>query len=277
VYPPFKKGRYMEEYVYDYLSARQSTIDTDWVYLPVFWTNLQNHPGFQKEKYNLLLQQSIQAMSYEPSTRFVTVVQHDDGPQLTLPPNTTVFGACTGDIPLPLLYEDTDNTLLKCPLQPKSLLASFVGQATHPIRRAMCEALKGRADVQLIIKEGWSPSIPKEDAESFMEQTMRSRFCLAPRGYGRSSFRFFEAMQLNTVPVYLWDDKEWLPYKEELDYTRFSVSVSKQDVPRLIEILESIPEEKYQRMQWELQKVRRWFTLEGMADYILRFLRKRTF
>ena len=88
--------------MYEYVTTHN--IETDLVYLPVYWTNLQNHPGFQPERYNTLLQHAIKRMP--PNTRYVTVVQHDDGPLLDLPPNTIVFGACTGSIPLPLIYED---------------------------------------------------------------------------------------------------------------------------------------------------------------------------
>ena len=54
-YPPFKNGRYMEEYAYEYFLKNPLQSAT---YIPIFWTNLQNHPGFKemKPKYNKLLQ-----------------------------------------------------------------------------------------------------------------------------------------------------------------------------------------------------------------------------
>ena len=39
-----------------------------------------------------------------------------------------------------------------------------------------------------------------------------SLFNLAPRGYGRSSFRLSEIVQLGHVPLHVWDDTPWLPY-----------------------------------------------------------------
>lgn len=45
------------------------------------------------------------------------------------------------------------------------------------------------------------------------EHVMReSSFSLAPRGLGRTSFRLFETMHLGLIPIYVWDDYEWLPY-----------------------------------------------------------------
>jgi hypothetical protein len=270
VYPPFKKGRYMEEFMYEYLLAKQGVIQTDWVYLPIFWTNLQNHPGFatNKAKYQILLVQALSIMP--PNTKYFTIVQHDDGPQLILPSQTVVFGACTGTIPLPLIYEDTTNQLLMAPRMTKNMLASFVGtKTTHPLRGEMVRHLEGKQGIQYQGAPVWKVNVVEQDAARFVEWTLRSKFCLAPRGYGRSSFRFFEAMQLDTIPVYIWDDIEWLPYKDILDYSTFSISIQQKDLPQLYSRLQSISEETYHNMQQELLRVRRYFTLEGMAEYIV--------
>lgn len=269
VYPPFKKGRYMEEFVYDYLVSKQ-TIQTQLVYIPIFWTNLQNHPAFQqmKEKYQVLLDLALKKMP--PTTKYFTIVQHDDGPQLQLPKDTIVFGACTGTIPLPLIYEDTSNYLKEYSKNnSKTFLLSFIGSYTHPIRRDLVQLLATKKDIYWYTKDIWTPSVPEKDAELFIERTLQSKFCLAPRGYGRSSFRFFEAMQLDTIPVYVWDDIEWLPYKELLDYSTFAVSIHKKDIYRLYDILQSISDEKYRSMLNHLQQVQHHFTLEGMAEYIV--------
>jgi hypothetical protein len=268
VYPPFKKGRYMEEFMYEYLLAR--TIITDWVYLPVYWTNLQNHPGFAENKTKLQIVLDRALTSMPSDTKYFTIVQHDDGPQLKIPPQTMVFGACTGTIPLPLIYEDTSLTLLTAPRMNKNMLASFVGtKTTHPLRGEMVRHLEGKQGIQCQGAPVWKVNVVEQDAARFVEWTLRSKFCLAPRGYGRSSFRFFEAMQLDTIPVYLWDDVEWLPYKDILDYSTFAISISHRDLPQLYDRLRSITEDTYQRMKQELLRVRHHFTLEGMAEYIV--------
>ena len=255
----------MEEFMYEYITTHE--IDTEYVYIPVFWTNLQNHPGFVREKYDALLQHVLK--DFPPNTKFMTIVQHDDGPKLTLPKKTLVFGACTGSIQLPLIYEDRSDRLLKTPRVQKDQLASFVGTVTHPIRQDMINMIDGRSDITCYTLVTWSPTVSKQAAEVFVNETNRSKFCLAPRGYGRSSFRFFEAMLLDTVPVYFWDDIEWLPYRECIDYRSFSVSISKKEIGKTYEILSGISEEKYAKMVKRLQEVRSWFTLEGMAKYIV--------
>lgn len=275
VYPPFKNGRYMEEFAYHYLADHRAEIATDWVYLPVYWTHLQNHPAFgrTRQNYQILLNRAISMMP--AGTRYFTVVQHDDGPQLDLPDGTMVFGACQGTIPLPLIYEDVSHRLLNIPrLSEKPVLASFIGTAaTHPLREEIVTLLRTRAethhDVECHTRGAWSPTVGESDSSHFITSTLRSRFCLAPRGYGRSSFRFFEAMQLDTVPVYVWDDVEWLPYKDQLDYSSFSVSVRREDLPRLWDILSQISDEKYESMVATMRVLRRYFTLEGMCEYVV--------
>jgi hypothetical protein len=273
-YPPFKYGRYMEEFFYDYIFENRDKIESDYVYIPIFWTNLQNHPGFksQKRNYELILQSILKR--YPLHTKFFTVVQHDDGSQLILPPeiNMLVFGACTGDIPLPLIYEDINNTLLSTSKSSEQsrYLASFVGSNTNSVRKTMCDVLSFHSsEIYLSVNEHWAPTVTKSAAEMFIDKTLSSKFCLAPRGYGRSSFRFFEAMLLDRVPVYIWDDKEWLPYREHLDYTKFAVSIHISEIGQMYEILKNISYETYLNMLTELRRVRHWFTLEGMSEYII--------
>lgn len=278
-YPPFKNGRYMEEYIHHYLEKQKETIVTPWIYLPIYWTAIQNHPSFHtvRYKYEILLQQAIRC--YPKDSVFFTCVQHDDGPQLALPPNTHLFGACSGQIPLPLIYEDTTLRLSSIPrlgFHEKDILASFVGTlGTHPLRKEMYHVLKEKKGVYFSSREVWSPSVDADAAQRFIEITQRSRFCLAPRGYGRSSFRFFEAMMMDVIPVYVWDDIEWLPYKESrcLEYSRFSISIHCSELPLLYDRLVKITEEEYQAMIDELRHVRRMFELEGMCEWLVQRVR----
>jgi hypothetical protein len=267
VYPPFKNGRYMEEYMYEYI--QQHPIDTDFVYLPVFWSNIQNHPGFKKQKPSLqaLLDEAIQK---EKASIYIVIVQHDDGPLLKLPFNTLVFGACSGDIPLPLIYEDITHRLEQTPRTEKTELASFVGTiTTHPIRMEMMNVLEDTPGIQSSSRMGWSEKVPEEHAQRFIDSTLSSRFCLAPRGYGRSSFRLYEVMQLGSIPVYIYDHK-WCPFEDEIDWSEFSVLIDVKDIQNIDNILSSYSTEKIKQMQNNLYNY--WinnFTMESICKRII--------
>ena len=270
-YPPFKNGRYMEEYVYEYFLKNPIQI----TYIPIFWTNMQNHPGFKNDmqpKYNKLLQTALKNHTTIKPSKYITIVQHDDGPLLDLPPGTIVFGSSTGTVPLPLIYEDISERLLKEPRIKKDLLASFIGSMTHPIRDAMIKAVNGKDGIVCQGKNGWNVHISDDLADIFIKLTLRSKFCLAPRGYGRSSFRFFEALLLDTIPVYIWDDICWLPYQEVIDYSTFSILIHKDEIHKMYEILAGISDDKYEEMQCALREVRHKFTLDWMCKYIHNFL-----
>jgi len=181
VYPPFKNGRYMEEYCYEALLKKKESIETNMVYIPIFWTNLQNHSGFatMKSKYQVLLTHALK--SFPANTQYMTIVQHDDGPQLQLPTGTIIFGACTGTIPLPLIYEDVSQRLLQEPRIEKTQLASFVGTVTtHPLREELFQALE-KPGIIWNGKKTWEVAVLKQDADLFIKETLQSKFCLAPR------------------------------------------------------------------------------------------------
>ena len=262
VYPPFKQGLYLEEYF-----SRHNRLGN---YLDVFWTNIQIDPRFR-----MGLQRIVQKMlveQYPDATRsYFTVVQHDDGVLFQLPPNVTIYSAGgTGHVPLPLIYEDMANTLELQPrksFREKSVLCSFVGSITHAVRQRMMQVLTNKTHFHFSVDQ-WTNAVDAQKQIHFIQSTMNAKFCLAPRGYGRSSFRFFEAFQLGTVPIYVWDDIEWLPYKEFLDYSKFAISIHVSDLPTLEARLLSIGEDAYVDMLREFEKVKHWFTLEGMTQYV---------
>lgn len=108
-----------------------------------------------------------------------------------------------------------------------------------------------------------------QSTELFIDSTLRSKFGLAPRGYGASSFRFFEVMKLGTVPVYIHDGDDALPYRDILDYDKFSFTIHISDIHTLCDKLSKITKDKYNEMLQEMEKVRLWFTMDGTCEYIL--------
>ena len=102
----------------------------------------------------------------------------------------------------------------------------------------------------------------------FINETINSKFALAPRGYGRSSFRFFEIFKLKTVPVYIWDDIEWLPFKEVIDYSKLCISINISQIENLKPLLMRITEDEYSNFLEYYQQVKKYFELPGMTELI---------
>jgi hypothetical protein len=274
-YPPFKKGLYLEEYFFQ--KAQHARLNLKRKYIPVKWTNFQIEGWFQSRKHEMqqLLDEWVQNNPSENG--YFTLVQYDDGPLLDLPANTLIYGACSGNIPIPLIYQDVNNTLANIPKKSfaeKSVLCSFVGNITgnnvHPnVREIMKHTLEKNQNFIFYNSGGWTPSVNADLQKKFVNITINSKFVLAPRGYGRGSFRFFECFQLGSIPVYLWNDVEWLPFKNLIDYDKLCVSIHISQINKLEARLLSITQEEYNSMFTYYETVKHLFDLEGMSNQII--------
>lgn len=276
VYPPFKKGLYLEEYFLEYVKNHSSNEVKDkngYMYIPALWTNFQIDPCFENHKLEMQQNLDDYIQKYPCEKGYFTVVQYDDGPVLRLPPNTLVYGACSGNIPLPLIYQDVENKLMSQPrktFSEKNMLCSFVGTVTHPVRTTLHNHLSQSPHFHFFFTGNWTPAVNETNQDLFMTTTMNSKFALAPRGNGRSSFRFFEIFQLGSIPVYVWDDIEWLPYQDKIDYSKICISIHTSKIHLLEEILLDITEEKYKEMRDYYEDiVKPMFSLDYMCQYIL--------
>jgi len=275
IYPPFKNGLYLEEYFLNKLLNED--IKTKRKYIPVLWTNFQIENWFHSRKYEMqnILDEWIKNNPSEHG--YFTVVQYDDGPLLNMPADTIVYGACSSNIPIPLIYEDKNNTLEKIPkksFNEKQILCSFVGNITsnnvYPnVRQEMFNILQNNPHFKLINSGGWTSSVNQNLQNVFIETTINSKFALAPRGYGRASFRFFECFQLGTIPIYIWNDINWLPFQNKIDYNKLCIVIHVSELKDLYSKLISINEDKYNKMFRYHEEIKYLFTLEGMSNQII--------
>lgn len=272
-YPPFKNGYYMEEYFYNYMKTNNLNYDKEGrLYIPVLWTNFQIEPWFNIRKEYMQNKLNEYIDKYKCEKGYFTIVQYDDGPLLKLPENTKIYGACSGTDILPLIYEDNIGHLLnlnKKTFSEKKILCSFVGSNTNNVRNIIEDKYKNSSNFKFIIRNYWSPVVVENEKNNFIETTLNSKFALAPRGYGRSSFRFFEIFKLNTIPIYVWDDIEWLPYRDMIDYSKICIGLHISRINELENILLNIGEEQYNNMLNNYNKIKYMFELEFMCKYIM--------
>jgi hypothetical protein len=255
VYPPFSQ-EYFERYFYRYIQRHPGLLKK---YIPVFWTEIMNS-SYDARKLQVILDN----MDYRQ--KYFTIVQHDDGIRERLT-NTIVFGmGGVGTIPLPLTYENPE-LFAKYTGRPKTIFCSFVGSSTHPCRVAAANAVIGKPGVVCSMNQ-WTNQLGKDKQEYFLDITSQSKFVLAPRGYGKTSFRMYEAFNMGCVPVYVYDTL-WLPYTELLDWNKLAVLVHVKDANSLYDRLKAITDDEYTAMLQYYKENARLFTYDGMCDYIV--------
>ena len=278
-YPPFKNGLYLEEYFLKHFIEKSPTLNR--TYIPALWTNFQIEGWFNTYKSEMQKHLDEWVSQHPSENGYFTIVQYDDGPLLNLPPNTIVYGACSNDVPIPLIYEDNTQTLESFPkksFHEKQIMCSFVGNITANhvkpnVRENMIQMFANRPNFKMIHSGGWTPDVNKDLQSVFINTTVNSKFAFAPRGYGRSSFRFFECFQLGTIPIYLWNDKNWLPFQNIIDYDQLCIHLHISEIHDLETKLLSIDDTKYAAMFEYYDTIKHLFQLDGMTAQIISELR----
>lgn len=243
---------YFEEWFFDkYVKGRYIR---ERLYLPVFWTTYYIKNGFKTcEKLQAFLN------SLDRSKKYFTVIQYDDGILENIDGlDIKVFSSGgKGDIPIPLLADGI--TLQPKPWEEKDILCSFVGSNTHPIRQKMYDELHD--------KEGFQISFEKKSPEEYLDIINRSKFTLCPRGYGKTSFRLYEAIALRSVPFYITDEP-WIPYTS-IAQGIFPL-IDEEHIYLLPNLIKKFPYKLCLENRDMMLKTH--FTYEGVFNYILKTL-----
>ena|SRR3990167_4640490 len=274
-YPIHHVGPNIEEAFTLYALDHASEIDTPWIYLPIHWQNLYFRNERHSKTRDFYPDPEAQDVvnNLDPKETYFTLSQADDGTYEKLPPNVKLFSAGgTGDYAIPLLTSPLPHKECK-----RDILASFAGisecggpidwpggRAEHSswnpdgrgaqVRRAMFKALAGKPSFEL--RETRSSMGPAYH-DGYVDLMCRSIFALCPRGYGKTSFRMYEAMQLGAIPVYIFDNAApWLPFSKWiapetipdfydsttfLDWTKFCWLCPASQIHRLEEELKLAP------------------------------------
>lgn len=231
-YPPHQGHNPMiEERAYSFFSTRKD-LESDYIYIPIQWTSFHINNNYG-QNVQPLIEYCNALTSQNPNEKFFTIVQYDGG---TLVPidNCTVFGS-SGSFsspignnssyePIPLLCDPHSGF----PKQTRQFKVGYAGRDTHPLRTKMCEYLKGFDGYQFAI------NLDHNRTEVFREILYNSVFALSPRGFGPASFRMYEAIQMQCIPIYI-SDEFWLPFTNYIQWDKMSLLIGPDEI-------ESIPQ-----------------------------------
>ena len=206
--------------------------------VPVFaqWVDFaasRGHPEHAARRAQVLV---ALAGVMRPNVAYVTVSQHDRGiiygdsitpaVRARLTNLLVLSSGGVGHIPLPLLKQPEH--LRKRPGDDSS-------SSNSEQRAVTCfgKVDKLRPMRQLLHQEFAAlPPHYAKDAKwyyggEWLRELDASSFAMIPRGHGRSAFSLCEVIQMGALPVYVWDDVEWLPYRgsPRADFDQFGLSM----------------------------------------------------
>lgn len=250
-YPQHQRTDLIEKRCADYFCDPNTEIESDYIYIPILWTSYHVNNGYGANAN--ILQEYVDAVVEQfPDDKFFTVVQYAGG-TLTSIPNSKIF-ACSGTnyclyngfanytkgekikhkkseyIPIPLKCDDHggdgDNNKYK---------VSFIGRLfTHPCRYDIIKKFKDIPGYVIFDTD----KTPNSD-KVFVDITRNSIFTLAPRGYGSTSFRLLEAMQMGSIPIYIGDN-HWLPFVDEIDWKKICLIINENEIDSIPSIVDDL-------------------------------------
>jgi hypothetical protein len=261
-------GPWLENYFYIHWCLRKNEARSiTWKYIPVFWTDYYAANKHETEKARSRIREWL-LPKIENDEKYFTIVQHAEGIGFELPENVVVFAAGgVGDIPVPLPKPAWFNRN-----RTRDIRISFMGRLTGAVnitgvRGKMYGLLKNDKDCHFGIGTFFE----------FKDIIERSIFSLCPRGYGRTSFRLMESLAAGSIPIYIWDDVEWLPYKELLEWEKMVISINASELEKLPDLLKDYDDVRVKEMRQEIEKVYpEYFSMNGIAERITDMLKQCT-
>ena len=250
-------GPWLENVFFEAWQRQPDGSSNSRLYLPIAWTDCLIK-GNLREEMQAFLTNLNRAFSY------FTVLQADmgfehPGLRLSVPENLDLImysaggdrqisNSHTNVIPVPLLKEELEPVGIR-----KNIAVSSQGSGTHPLRQKIGE----------MYSKDFLFLSPSTDWKTILES---STFAVSPRGFGATSFRMYEALQLGTIPIYIWEEQKWLPFQEIVDWNSFAIVVEGSEISTLKEKIESA---NASAMQANLSRHKHMFTYDYTVQYIL--------
>ena len=192
------------------------------IFLPIGWTNCHlKCSDTQREELQAFVNGLDRSLSYFSVVQIARGLHHHEL-NITVPDDLDVLffsaggrtqcGRCK-NIDIPLL-----KTVLPQYTGDKNILASFIGTIqNHPVRGELEKLYK---DSMLFMKSH----------DRWADIMGRSYFSLAPRGFGVTSFRLFESIQVGSIPVYIYNEYPMLPYADRISWDKLAVLTNESDI-----------------------------------------------
>lgn len=251
------KGPYLESY---FDQSFDSKVDVGgWIYVPIYWTNLGRH------QFDHALEWLCPQL--DRGKRYFTIVLDAVGLPHSIN-NLRVYGPSSGEAAVPLIACEPQAKELD-----KQYDLGFLGSINSStdylgLRTVLHQWASKQPGNHMLIPNA---PLPFQEYIRAVEQT---RITLAPRGFGPTSFRLYEALAVGSVPVYLWDQDCRLPYHLEEEWQEFSFIIQRNEIDGLSERIQNSDLEHMRLTGMDF--FQRRCTLSATCDWIVKDLRSTT-
>lgn len=280
-YPIYSGGKNMEEIFFDFFLKNKDMIESQYIYIPIFWTSFYITRNYG-ENINDLYQYLD---TFDKSKKYFTIVQYasgifvknfdlnllvfsSGGGGLNIKNNKTVSEINFNNLTRSMFFGNKGDHILPLICNPsfpyldlnKDIFCSFMGRFdTHPCRFKMLNLLKYNKNFQMFKSSNY---------ENYKNILNRSVFSLAPRGFGYTSFRIYEALLAESIPIYIWEDKKVLPFEDKINWNDIAIIIHSNDIQKIPEILGTFNKEKINKFIENIRKVKYMFSFDYSFKYI---------
>jgi hypothetical protein len=160
---------------------------------------------------------------------------------------------------------------------PKSLLFSFMGRISHPVRRRVLQMGFPKEDVVMVDTSAYDhfQTGPKERSpwqDEYWPVAQRSKYVLCPSGSGATcGTRLFDMLQAGIAPVIICD--KWVPPLGP-NWNEFGLFVAERDIKYLHGIIKEHDSEWLVRGQKARQAYEEWFAPQTYWKSLIDSIRK---
>ena len=268
-------GSYCGEWIEDVWinTFIEENITTFGPFIPLFipWLNI-----FKRYHHKTALYQEVISQIFlllQPNYLYITVVQScygiEGGFQIfsQVPNNLIIISpAGRGHIPIPHLkgIQNISN------LGPEKYFASFIGNPNYITRIKTINYFSEKYGKFFF----FSYHMP-----NWTKISMQSIVVLSPRGYANACWRTYEMIQQGYIPVIIYDDIPWIPYRNSPVQIEDFIIFGKVDELNIID--QKIQKLRRSKLRTQLHnkilKFRHLFTYHGVMEQIALFMQGRGF
>jgi hypothetical protein len=134
-------------------------------------------------------------------------------------------------------FHDMHEQAKSHPILQRTILASFQGSETWPVRAAVYELNNGNDVIASQRKTG----------TEFEKIMLDTKFALMPRGLGSHMHRLMEALTAGCIPIVISDGYVW-PMEDRVNWKSISFRFAESEVDKIMPFIRTIPDNAIQMM-----------------------------